>query len=664
MKTGNILLCLLVSVLFPSSDAYLVSTRRTPATQKIRLSGNARSSLTLPALLVDTDRSRGDNEDEYKGGPASLEWVSVGISAVYLAHFASLYTQLPGLFGQTGLLPIVKRVASIDSDLWALNMLTDKTGITPELGLELFGVMGIVVSAAQLIFGQKLRRGPAGVFAYGLLWVLWHDLVFSGGRFMEYQMDLLLLDAAPLTLLSATGALPEASIFGYRWLLSRLYIGAGAVKLLSCDDSWRSLSAVHWHFQSQPLPNPVGAWAFLHMPTTVSDALTWITLVVEMAAPFLFLAPSPTVRRIAFVIHVALMVGIASFGNFGTLQILLIVIGFALLDDLPVGDKAIDPTRKSTMSFEAGDSPNYSDLSSAAITTVSVTLAIGGASWAIGDIGARCLDTLALEPLIYGLVALGAAVAILPLFSILSSATSITAASSLAILAGSASIMAGPLGVYLPAFDMLNFGAVPYGLFATITGVGGRPVAAIEAAQSPEGPWAYIPLLYQVNDPLAALPLIFPHFPRVDWTLWFLPAGEGGAWIARFFNGITIDDPAVVHLLDGRKFHKAFPREPPAIVRVVPRKYELDPVAKVWSTSDDQRYAKYAKSPVLATFSRGDLPRAIIADPLPWPSTPLLRPLADSGRPEYFVWGCLSTAEGARRAIDVHQRWKEEKESQ
>lgn len=600
-----------------------------------------RTNLPSSSLTGSSLDEKLDQEDNRQ--PPALEWVSIGISTVYLAHFASLYTQLPGLFGQTGLLPIAQRVADLDN-LWVLRPVFQSM---PELGMEILAVLGIVVSACQLIWGRRLRHGPVGVMTYALSWACWHDLVFAGGRFMQYQMDMLLLDAAPLTLLAASGLVPGAAIFGYRWLLSRVYIGAGAVKLLSCDSSWRDLSAVHWHLQSQPLPNGVGAWAFLHLPTTASDALTWITLVVEMAAPFLFLAPSPLIRRAVFVVHVSLMCGIAVFGNFGPLQILLIILGFALLEDLPAVEKPVlvvdDGSSERRLKPRKTDSKLLQE-ASVILSLVSLVLAAGGAYWAIGNIGATCLNTLAIEPVVYGLVAFGASTALLPLltYSIGDVATALT---SIFIFLGSASVMAGPLGATVPAFDFLNFGAVPYGLFATITGVNGRPVAAIEAAESADGPWKYIPLLYQVNEPSASLPFILPHFPRVDWTLWFVPFGEAGAWIARFFQGITVSDPAILHLIDESTFHRTFPDNPPAIVRVVPKIYELDPVRRTWSARDDPRYIE---SPVLATYSRGDInPGTGIASP--WPSTPIVRPLASSMRPDFFVWGCLGAAAFSRR---------------
>lgn len=600
-------------------------------------------------LVAKTDRVTSDSTY------SSLEWLSLGMSGIYLAHFSSLYTQLPGLFGPTGLLPIADRFSGLSESLWALNLVP-----SPELGMEAFTVLGIVVSFTQITFRQA-RHGILGILTFGLEWILWHDSVIAGGRFMAYQMDLLLLDAAPLTVLAASGLSPAASTYGYRWLLSRLYLGAGAVKLLSCDSSWRNLSAVHWHFQSQPLPNPIGAGAYLHLPEGIGQVITLAVLVLEMAAPFMFLAPSQGIRRVAFVLNILLMVGIALFGNFGPLQAVLIVFGFALLDDLPPlpesveASESIDGKQQRNESIETDTSIsakiNIELGFSSAVTAVSVSLAAWATLWTLHDVGARCLDTWAVEPLVYGLTAVGAAAACLPLFQSTANST-VAGAVSLAIFLGSATTMAAGLGVGLPfgnAFEYLNFGASPYGLFAIITGVNARPVAVIEAAQSLDGPWRYVSLLYQVNDPAASLPLCFPHFPRLDWTLWFIPFGEQGLWIARFFNGIVNNDPAVMRLVDGPVFRQTFPTDQPSIVRVVPRKYSLD--GKGWLVSEDSRYSG---SPVLATFTKGDLNEE--RDVQPWPSTPLIRRLSYVARPEYFVWGCLGTAEATRRTVQPSKK--------
>lgn len=603
------------------------------------------------AAMMSRQQQRNPSSDSSSVASNQVEWVSFGLSYIYLAHFASIYTQLPGLYGSTGLLPVSLRVPNLDG-FWAFNSIP----WSPEVGLELFAAVGIIVSTVQILLGTKLRKGPAGVLTFGLLWLLWHDLVMAGGRFTAYQMDLLLLDAAPISVLAASGLVPAAASFGYRWLLARLYLGAGAVKLLSCDKSWRDLSAVHWHFQSQPLPNPVGQFAFLDLPEGLCKFATLAVLVAEMAAPFLFLAPSSTVRKWAFILNILLMVSIATFGNFGPLQMLLIIIGFALLDDLPSlstagDDQALtsvsDRRQEKGVGLDQADVDLHDtdeiDILSVGLSTICVALAAGGAAWAIIDVGSLCRDSLAVSPLVIDLVALGGVIAVYPLLS--GEIASIgPCLASLAIFASSAGILANGLGVHLPlekVFDFFDIGtASPYGLFAIITGVGGRPVAAIEAASSADDPtWVSIPLLYQINDPSSQLPLCFPHFPRLDWTLWFLPLGEpSGSWIAGLYDGITRGDESIIGLLDKEKYYQLFPTEPPAIVRIVPRTYEFSKdTAKSWKVAEesDERF--------LSTYQRGDFPSQGRKDAQPWPQTPLLRKAAETNRPEYFVWGCVGT---------------------
>jgi hypothetical protein len=342
------------------------------------------------------------------------------------------------------------------------------------------------------------------------------------------------------------------------------------------------------------------------------------------------------------------MIGIALFGNFGTFQALLIVIGFALLDDLPPPrDKAeLEAMTNDGVAVEATTKSALS-LLEVAVSVVSVAVAAGAAVWTVVNVNAMCMNTLAIDALVYDLIALGTVVACLPFF--LTDGSFAAALSSLVVLAGSAPTMANGLGVYLPfhnLFEFLNLGASPYHLFATVTGKNGRPVAFIEGAQSMEGPWLPIPFLYQVNDPSAPLPFCFPHFPRLDWTVWFIPLGETGAWIARLFQGITAGDAAILGLLDEPAFHQRFQNNPPAIVRVVPKTYNFDSSEQGWFATADKRYLQ---SPVLAVYKK----KEVSSESDSWPSVPLLRPLASAGRPEYFVWGCRSYAELARRAKKI-----------
>jgi len=631
-------------VLFNPSGTFALPPPGRPTDTDLQASVSVCSSFSRqisPVCMRDKFLTQSsDIVDERSSPDGPLSWVSLGLAGIYLCHFASLYTQLPGLFSQNGLLPIAPRINDL-AGTWLLQLLP-----SPELATEAFCAAGIALSMAQIASGT-LRYGIAGMMAFAANWVFWHDLVIIGGRFTAYQMDFLLLDAAPLAVLAAAGAVPGAVQFGYRWLLARLYLGAGAVKLLSCDPTWRDLSAIHWHMQSQPLPNPIGAWAYHHLPTALGEATTAAVLIVEMAVPFLFLAPSRTLRVTAFALNNLLMGGITLFGNFGPLQALLMVIGLALLDE---GDLPLAPGARFTSSgAEEVDTPTAAAIASSGsesvprqlVSAASVVFALAAAVWTLHDISASCKGTWSAVPLVYSQICLAAA-------SLLVTSNISDAIAGSLLLAGSVVPFADGLGADIPfarAFEFFNLGASPYGLFATMTGAdGSRPTALIEAARSADGPWLTLPFRYQVMDPHMKLPFCFPHFPRLDWTLWFVPLGEKGRWVSRFINDILQGSPDVVNLLDAPAFHAVFPEggPPPELVRLTPMKYILNPDTGGWECIIDP-------NGMSQTFSKSDFRYAL--NGAVWPSLGLLRALSEAtGRGEGFIWLTFAVAEGARRA--------------
>merc|ERR1719277_962434 len=92
--------------------------------------------------------------------------------------------------------------------------------------------------------------------------------------------------------------------------------------------------------------------------------------------------------------------------------------------------------------------------------------------------------------------------------------------------------------------DLLPFGTFsgPGGIFGSMSGVGGRPIVALEGAITEHGNWKAIPFKYQTNPSASAsMPSFsFPHFPRLDWTMWFLPLGSDGKafWLGRLLRGV------------------------------------------------------------------------------------------------------------------------------
>ena len=60
------------------------------------------------------------------------------------------------------------------------------------------------------------------------------------------------------------------------WALASIstHVLSGAVKLLSGDATWRNLTALEYHYWTQPLPTPV-AWYAAQLPACRFSRLAW-----------------------------------------------------------------------------------------------------------------------------------------------------------------------------------------------------------------------------------------------------------------------------------------------------------------------------------------------------------------------------------------------------
>ena len=152
-------------------------------------------------------------------------------------------------------------------------------------------------SAGRCFAFAAIGCGIAPLLLCGILWAFFLSLVNVGDVFLQYQWEGLLLEAGFLALLIAPRGLyplrksstPPPSAIGiwlHRWLLFRLLFASGAVKLLSGDETWRNLSALHFHYMTQPLPTWI-AWYAYQLPMIVQQASTLSVLFVELALPFL-----------------------------------------------------------------------------------------------------------------------------------------------------------------------------------------------------------------------------------------------------------------------------------------------------------------------------------------------------------------------------------------
>src|SRR5262249_17007602 len=180
-----------------------------------------------------------------------------------------------------------------------------------------------------------------------LLWLFYLSLSVVGQDFLSYQWDALLLETGFLAIFLAPWTLrekpgnptdpPRVMVWLFLWLLFRLMVGSGVVKLASGDPTWHNLTALSFHFETQPIPTPV-AWYADRLPTWFLKLLTALTLAIEIGAPFLI----PTTRRLrelAFLLLAGLQFVIALTGNYAFFNLLSAGLCLFLLDDVSLGQQ-------------------------------------------------------------------------------------------------------------------------------------------------------------------------------------------------------------------------------------------------------------------------------------------------------------------------------------
>jgi hypothetical protein len=269
-------------------------------------------------------------------------WFFRLLGVAYLAAFWSLATQIVGLIGHDGILPATEYMDRARAFVAAEHIGLDRFRLLPTLCW--FGTsdavlrsmcLGGVVLAALLVIGLV----PAVVLP--LLWIDYLSLSVVGGDFLSFQWDALLLEAgllaifiAPLALRERPGSSEDSPRLGrwlMLWLLFRLMFGSGVVKLASGDPTWRNLTALVYHYETQPIPTPL-AWYAHHLPVWVNKASTAAVLAIELIAPFSIVAPR-RLRHIAFALLAGLQVVIALTGNYAFFNLLAAALCVFLLDD-------------------------------------------------------------------------------------------------------------------------------------------------------------------------------------------------------------------------------------------------------------------------------------------------------------------------------------------
>ena len=429
------------------------------------------------------------------------------LAIVYLTAFSSLAFQVEGLVGSKGILPVARLLEWLRSQAGA-----ERYWLVPTLcWLDSSDAFLLFLCWGGVCLSVLLLAGIAPLPILVLLWAFYLSLATAGQIFLGYQWDALLLEAGLLAILLAPAGLrpradahpaaPAPCLWLLRWLLFRLMLSSGAVKLLSGDETWRSLTALRVHYETQPLPTWVG-WYVHQLPGWFHTLSTAGMFAIELAVPFLIFAGRRS-RRIACASLVSFQLLIAVTGNYAFFNLLTVALCVLLLDDgaLPARWRGV----LAAESVEPAPRRWY--------------------AWPLAALGGTHF--------LLSLVVMGQTL-------------------------GWRLPWPRPVTAVLEAVS--PFASVNrYGLFAVMTT--SRPEISVEG--SDDG-ITWRPYLFRWKaGPVDRRPaFVAPHQPRLDWQMWFAALGrcESNAWFVRFLLRLQEGSPPVTKLLAGNPFPDAPPR--------------------------------------------------------------------------------------------------------
>jgi hypothetical protein len=268
-----------------------------------------------------------------------------GLALVVLIAFLNAVNQFKPLLGERGLLPVPHFVQQISfSDSPSLFFFWPK-----DTAFTIAAWMGVILSCAAVI-GISERYGVwLSMLVWAMLWVLYISFVNVGQIFYGFGWESILLEACfyAVFLGSRANDPQTITIWLFRWLLFRVMFGAGLIKLRG-DPCWHDLTCLDYHYETQPMPNPL-SWFFHWAPQWTHRGGVLFNHFAELVVPFGYFLPQP-VSAFAGVITILFQGMIFLSGNLSWLNFLTMILAIGTFDDralsviLPIHSPAAHPT--------------------------------------------------------------------------------------------------------------------------------------------------------------------------------------------------------------------------------------------------------------------------------------------------------------------------------
>jgi predicted DCC family thiol-disulfide oxidoreductase YuxK len=427
-----------------------------------------------------------------------------GLGCIYLIAFLSLWVQIHGLVGSNGILPAGDYLAAVHQQIGAKGYHLVPTLFwfnSTDFFLHLICAGGVVLSLI-------LIAGFFPTFCLIGLWGFYLSLVAVGQVFLSFQWDVLLLEAGLLAIFFAPFKIRDrfsrasepsaAFLWLLRWLLFRLMFASGFVKLAS-DEVWRNLTALNFHYETQPLPTWIG-WFAHQLPEWFHKISALGMFAIELGVPFLIFAPR-RLRNVGCIGLIGLQILIMLTGNYCFFNLLTIVLCLLLVDDLTW--KSLLPKRFMLSTHVIKVSPRR--ISKICFSGVAIILFL--ASSVI--FGKQLFREAKLPEL-----------------------------------------------AWIRPFRSVN----TYGLFANMTE--SRPEIIVEGSND-RITWKTYEFKWKPGKLNRAPGWVAPHQPRLDWQMWFAALRgnyRNTSWFLDFMGALLQGNPEVLQLLAENPFPETPPR--------------------------------------------------------------------------------------------------------
>ena len=462
-----------------------------------------------------------------------------GLAGIYLIAIVSWWVQFSGLVGSEGLVPMAEYLEAVDahysaqdqSSLWNLPTLFWLSSAD--------GFVHFVLALGAVLAVLALTGYAQGPTFLGL-WVIYLSVLHTGGVFLSFQWDILLVETGFVAILVAPWAKPwrrpgwrkmpapvsRVAVFLLWLLLARLMFFSGWVKIAWRDPSWwGEWHAMTFHYETQPLPTWT-AWWMHQLPAGIQKFTLLPMYIVEMVLPFAIFCGA-RLRLVAAVGIAGLMMLIAATGNYTFFNFLTALLCVPLIEDRFWKMRPLSwLLAKAKIDVDVDESREDE--------TVGPPPSCYANAW-------RWCFAAAL--LVLSMVSVDAQFA---------SAPSRDGKRSDPILPD----FAHQFHNGLRPFVLVN----GYGLFRTMTKE--RPEIVLEGSIDNGITWQPYPLKWKPGALDARPRFVAPHQPRLAWQFWFLAlevrggriSGGNGQWLQVLADRLLANDPEVMEFFEKHPF--------------------------------------------------------------------------------------------------------------